>query len=181
MLADLGWDFAVIPAEIDEEPLPGEAPSALVLRLARQKAEAVARQNEGAWVIAADTVVFLNGAILGKPKDRKEALGMLERLNGRIHEVYTGIALYALGALSSDFEKTRVKFRQMDFEALTAYVATGEGDDKAGAYAIQGKGALLVDWVQGCYFNVVGLPLRRLSALLEERGWRLSDQWRKER
>jgi septum formation protein len=178
ILEGLGWSFEIRPSEIEEGAYEGEEPGDLVRRLARSKAEAVEEPGSGALVLAADTVVVIDGAILGKPEDRGEALAMLERLNGRTHRVYTGICLIAPdGARAVIAEQTQVTFRSMDRKALAAYVASGEGDDKAGAYAVQGRGALLVERIQGDYWNVVGLPVVAMSRLLESLGWPLAEQW----
>ena len=179
LLAELGWTFDVCPADVDETPRGGETPEALVGRLARDKALHVGRRFPDRWVVAADTVVAVGGAILGKPADREEGLAMLRLLQGRAHRVLTGVALAVPGEETprGAVECTEVRFRPLDEASLRAYAESGEGDDKAGSYAIQGKGALLVEGIAGCYFNVVGLPLTRLSALLGEAGWPLASQW----
>jgi len=187
LLEELRWSFEVRAAEVDETPRDGETPGALALRLALAKARAVAdrmRQEggecAGAVFLGADTVVVLGETVLGKPRDRDDARRMLRALSGREHTVLTAIALVGEECERSALESTQVIFRPLDDAAVDAYVATGEGDDKAGAYAIQGHGALLVERISGCYFNVVGLPLHRLSVLLDEWGWSLSQQWRME-
>lgn len=181
MLAELGWDFTVCPSPVEEEILPGEAPDAAVMRLAADKGRAVARDWPDRIVLAADTVVTLDGRILGKPRDREEALEMLRTLAGRSHRVLTGLALFWGDRCLVRAETTEVTFRALSEEALRAYVDTGECDDKAGAYGIQGKGALLVASIRGCYFNVVGLPLARLSEMLLELGVDMEYQWRSSR
>lgn len=169
LLQELGWDFETLSPNVDEAPLPGEKPEALCERLARLKAEAGASAaGPNALVLAADTIVVIDGRILGKPSGREEACAMLRLLQGRAHEVMTGVALSRGGELLSGVERTAVHFRPLTEEEVQAYAATGEGDDKAGAYAIQGKGALLVSAIEGDYFNVVGLPLCRLGRMLEE-------------
>ncbi|MDK2784328.1 MAG: nucleoside triphosphate pyrophosphatase [Bacillota bacterium] len=150
-------------------------PGTLVEELARRKAAQVSAQlaePEETLVIGADTVVVLDGKILGKPHDEEEARAMLEALAGRWHEVFTGVAVIdpAGGRVASTREKTRVKFRSLCPKEIAAYVATGEPLDKAGAYGVQGKGALLVERIDGCYYNVVGLPLVKLQELLAEFG-----------
>jgi septum formation protein len=177
LFRDLGWPFSIILPQVDESLLPGEAPEKAVERLARLKTLSV-DAAEGAWVVAADTVVAVGGTVLGKPVDRSEGLGMIRLLAGRTHAVHSGVALACSGRLFSASERTEVSFRSLSEEEMKAYVDTGEGDDKAGSYAIQGRGSLLVDAIRGCYFNVVGLPLARLSRLFVEAGLKLDRQWR---
>jgi septum formation protein len=160
----LGLTFDVIPGDVDETWRNGEAPESHAERLAVEKAAAVRRP--GAATVAADTIVVVDGTILGKPKDRAEAETMLRRLAGRDHVVHTAIAV-AFGARSaSAVVSTRVWFRPLDDAAIAAYVATGEPMDKAGAYGIQGYGAVLVDRIEGDYFTVMGLGLARFVDLL---------------
>ncbi|MDR2175999.1 MAG: Maf family protein [Synergistaceae bacterium] len=176
LLRALSWDFEVAVSEADESALPSETPEALCVRLAEAKAAAVAenrrslcsRAHENDLVIGADTIVLVDGEVLGKPRDRAESLGMVRRLQGRAHEVLTGLALIWGTTMTRGLERTTVRFRPLDDAAVRAYAATGEGMDKAGAYAVQGKGALLVSAVEGDYFNVVGLPLCRLGLMIEE-------------
>lgn len=153
--------------------MPDERPEELCERLARLKAHAVnsnikIKNIKNALVIAADTIVVIDGKILGKPKDFNNAIEMLELLQGREHEVLTGLALCFNDKIISGFERTRVKFRNLNHEQVKAYAESGEGLDKAGAYAIQGKGAMLISGIRGDYFNVVGLPLCRLGMMMEE-------------
>ncbi|AHE99194.1 Maf family protein [Thioalkalivibrio paradoxus] len=169
LLAQLGVEFTPVPADIDETPRPGESPAQLVLRLARGKAEAIAAAVPGRWVLGADTVVAVGGEILGKPADRHEAARMLARLSGRVHSVYSGLALARLGEPTRDgWVKTRVWMRDIAQAEIAAYLATGEPLGKAGAYAIQGRGAAFVRCLAGSYSNVVGLPLYELDRLLCE-------------
>ncbi|MCR5347259.1 MAG: Maf family protein [Fretibacterium sp.] len=176
LLQDLGWNFEILSPDVDETPLPGERPEALCERLARLKAEAGAKTpGPGELVLAADTIVVIDGRILGKPSGREEACAMLRLLQGRAHEVMTGIALEKEGQILSGVERTAVHFRPLTEAEVQVYAATGEGDDKAGAYAIQGKGALLVSAIEGDYFNVVGLPLCLLGRMLESLGLGLED------
>lgn len=178
-LRDLGWDFCAEPSNIDEGYIFGEAPEEMALRLAVSKASDVWRRSPGNWVIGADTIVVIDGIVLGKPADENEAKRMICMLQGRTHAVMTGTAVIGPdGAMLSCVEKTDVTFRSMTEDEAEAYVRQGESMDKAGAYAIQGKGMLLVERVNGCYFNVVGLPLERLSRMLAELGWPLAEQWR---
>ena len=169
LLASLDLDFTVRPAAVDETPNPGERPRDLVRRLAREKAETGARDGE--WVLAADTIVVSEGQVLGKPADREEARSMLRRLQGRWHLVLTGVALRPPDAdVLHAVESTRVLFAELTPEQIDWYAATGEPDDKAGAYAVQGLGALFVSEVDGNYSNVVGLPLPTVRQLFEGAG-----------
>jgi len=169
LLESLDLDFVVRPAAVDETPNPGERPRDLVRRLAREKAEAQA--EDGEWVLAADTIVVENGDVLGKPRDRDQAREMLQRLQGRWHLVLTGVALRPPdGDTLHAVESTRVLFAELTPEQINWYAATGEPDDKAGAYAVQGLGALFVDEIDGNYSNVVGLPLPTVRQLFEGAG-----------
>jgi septum formation protein len=162
---------------VDETPRPGEAPRDFVLRLAREKAAAVARSGApGELVLAADTDVVVDGEILGKPVDEEDARRMLRRLAGREHEVLTGVALQEVeGRSLATVETTRVRMAPMDGREIGWYAATGEPEDKAGAYAIQGLGALFVEAVEGNYSNVVGLPIPAVYRLFRELGYDLKD------
>ncbi len=173
LLAALGLAPAVRPAAVDETPLAGEPAADCVLRLARAKAEAAA--NPGELVLAADTLVVLDGEILGKPAGADEAAAMLARLAGRDHLVLTGVAVRDAdaGATAGAVESTRVTLGSLDAPRISAYVATGEPLDKAGAYAIQGLGALFVERIDGNYSNVVGLPLPLTRRLFAELGFDL--------
>jgi nucleoside triphosphate pyrophosphatase len=164
LLELLGLRPEVLPANIDETWSDGEPPAAHAARLAREKAAAVDRP--GAAVVGADTVVVVDGALLGKPADRAEARAMLRRLAGREHEVYTGVAARYAGREASGCERTTVRFRALDDATIAAYVETGEPMDKAGAYGIQGYGAVLVERIEGDYFTVMGLGLGLLVELL---------------
>jgi len=175
VLAQLGLEFEVRPAPDEvEDPWDGrEEPKAFATRLARAKAAAVAAERPEALIVAADTIVVLDGEILGKPRDPDEAVSMLARLAGRWHTVHTAVAVTAPGRReAAGIESTEVRFRPLDAAAIAAYVATGEPLDKAGAYGIQGFGAALVEEIRGCYFNVMGLPVQRVLAALEAVGWR---------
>lgn len=168
LLERLELNFTICPANVDETRLPEEDALAYPLRTAVKKAMAVAEGRENAVVIAADTVVALDDAILGKPKSEDEAKEMLRRLSGREHIVITGIGIVdtASGRTLSATEQTIVYFHPLTAEEIDTYVASGEPMDKAGAYGIQGKGALLVRKLDGDYFNVMGLPLSKLYRLL---------------
>jgi len=175
LLAMLGLDFEVVPPEIDEGFASYELPSAHAERLAREKVEAVARARPDALVLGSDTVVVIEGEVLGKPVDEAEALEMLLRLQGREHRVETGVAVRGPdGRLLSTVEGVRVRFRPFDRETALAYIATGEPLDKAGAYGIQGYGATLVERIDGDFFAVMGLPVVRTVELFEALGWRYS-------
>lgn len=172
LLEALGLTFRVIPADFEEDGRGGQAPEVLAAALAKGKAMAVAKDHPESLVIGADTIVVLNGEVLGKPKDRDDAVSMLKKLSGNTHSVLTGVCI----ARTSDalqltaVECTKVTFGDLASEQIDRYVATGEPMDKAGAYGIQEKGATLVRRIEGCYFNVVGLPLFRLARMLDAVG-----------
>jgi septum formation protein len=174
LLAQAGFSFTVHPADVPEDPLPGEDPIAYVTRLAREKAEVVFREvssKESAppqvVVLGADTTVTLDNQILAKPEDPADAARMLRLLSGRTHHVITGVALVAPQSTQVAAEVTAVRFLSLSDQEIESYVATGEPMDKAGAYAIQGRAARWIPRIEGCYFNVVGLPLALVTALLE--------------
>ena len=171
LLGQLGLRFDVVPADIDESPRAGEEPRDYVLRLAREKAAAVAADD--AVVIAADTTVAIDGLILGKPADLDDAREMLRSLAGREHDVHTGVAVRVRERTAIAVETTRVTFAPLDASAIEWYLSTGEPFDKAGAYAIQGAGGALVERIDGSASNVVGLPLTLVVALARELGVRL--------
>ena len=161
------------PPDVDETLLPGEAPDTYVERVARAKAEAGwkllrLRNLPLAPVLAADTTVALEGTILGKPADRKEAAEMLASLSGQRHEVLTAVALMRDDQLESSLSRSEVQFKKLTSEEIAQYVATGECDDKAGAYAIQGRAARFIIELRGSYSGVMGLPLYETSQLLEK-------------
>jgi septum formation protein len=196
LLTQAGFSFVVHPADIPEDVLPGESPEAYVTRLAREKAQVVfaelstksesddpqmlslnsetqestifdQRLIPDLVVLGADTTVTLDDHILGKPENSTDAARMLRLLSGRTHRVITGIAVVTATATQSAAEVTAVRFLPISDEEITAYVATGEPMDKAGAYAIQGRAARWIPRIEGCYFNVVGLPIARVSSLLK--------------
>ena len=171
LLESLGLEIEVRPADIDETPLESESGCDCALRLAEAKARSVVR--EGELVLAADTVVVLEGDLLGKPGNAAEAAAMLRRLSGREHEVMTGVAVCDLSrSLRLAFvEVTKVRFAELSEAEIAWYVATGEPLDKAGAYGIQGHGSLFVDAIEGNYSNVVGLPLAPTYRLLRRAGY----------
>jgi septum formation protein len=168
LLSLIGIAHEVRPADLDESALPGESPIAHAERLARSKADTVAAREPAAVVIGADTIVVLDGDILGKPTDAIDAAKMLRRLSGRTHTVLTAVAVAARGRVVSGVESVEVTFRPLTDQQITSYIATGEPMDKAGAYGIQGFGAVIVERVHGDYFAVMGLALGRLIGLLEE-------------
>ncbi len=170
LLFSAGVSFEVIPSGAEEIGLAGETAGAYVLRLARAKAGEVARQNPGRWVLAADTVVEIDGQTLGKPGDAAEAEAMLTLLSAREHRVITGYCLRRFGtaAQREDTVTTRVTFKTLSPEEIRWYIRTGEPFDKAGGYAIQGKAAFMVKEISGSYTNVVGLPLCEVVAALQD-------------
>jgi len=168
LLRAAGFDFVVRPAAIDESPLPDEPPDVCVRRLAAAKAAAVPSAGEGDVVVAADTIVVLDGAILNKPRGDGEAAEMLARLSGRTHEVFTGLAVRRGAVALADVDRTRVTFAPIDADEVAWYVASREPRDKAGAYGIQGLGSRFVEHIDGSYGTVVGLPVHVLRRLLRQ-------------
>ena len=169
ILTTVGWEFEAIAANIDETRFPTEDALTYVTRLAQRKAETVAKQTAlRGLVLGADTVVVIDEEILGQPQDDADARRMLSLLSGKWHQVVTGVALVRKGDVSQimvGHQTTRVLFAELSREHIDWYISTGEPQGKAGAYAIQGKGALLIKEIQGDYFNVVGLPLRLVYEL----------------
>ncbi|ERP90561.1 hypothetical protein Q670_13595 [Alcanivorax sp. P2S70] len=176
LLQQIAAPFSVLkPPGIDETPLLAEPPLDYVLRMAKQKALAGERQRQRdgsptGWVLGADTSVVLEGSILGKPRDPAHSLSMLKSLNGRTHQVISAVALLSGGQVRQAHSITTVTFRFMEDARLAAYVATGEGADKAGGYGIQGLGGAMVASLSGSYSGVVGLPLEALVSLMDETG-----------
>jgi septum formation protein len=164
----MGFEFDIIPSRIEEDFISEESPSQHVIRLAEAKATEVGRRYPDRWVIAADTVVFINGSILGKPKNREEALAMLRMLSGQEHWVLTGFSVRHLEKGIGDHKavETSVKVKALTPIEMEWYINTGEPFDKAGGYAIQGVGSFMIEWVRGSYTNVVGLPLCELVEML---------------
>jgi len=174
ILRDAGISFAVLSSAVDETPLPGENPQQHVQRLADAKAELVAARAVGpAIVVSADTVVVLDGQILGKPRSTEEARRMLELFSGRTHSVITGVTLLRLPEMERRqfVDTTLVHFYKLSRDDISRYLSTEEPYDKAGAYAIQGHAGRYIPRIEGCYFNVVGLPLARVVSALRELGW----------
>jgi septum formation protein len=175
LLRQIGVAFTTEVADVDERSRPGETPEVYALRVAVDKARAVKLRTRAGIIIAADTVVVLDDTMLGKPVDDHDAERMLTLLSGRMHRVITGLAVMDVrtGNIQTGQTSTRVWFRTLTQDQILSYVNTKEPLDKAGAYGIQGKGALLVDRIEGCYFNVVGLPLSCLGVMLTNYGIRL--------
>ena len=171
-MRQIGIAFTVDPADVDESIMPGETPEVYAIRVALDKAQVAAKRAGKGIVIAADTIVVLGDSILGKPVDAADAARMLAMLSGKMHTVITGVVLLnaETGRTLSRAAITKVWFRELAQEEIRSYVLSGEPLDKAGAYGIQEKGALLVDRIEGCYFNVVGLPLVLLGRMLKEFG-----------
>ena len=168
LLALLDLPFRVVTADIDETPLPSEAPVAYTLRLAEAKARAILVQHPHSTVIGADTTVAMDGTLFGKPADIGDATRMLQSLRSRTHQVTTGVAVLRANVTRTAAETTNVLMCGIPDGSIAAYVATGEPMDKAGAYAIQGRAARWIPRIEGDYSNVVGLPLARLYALLQD-------------
>ena len=169
ILAALGLEFSIAAADVDETPLPGEAPADMVLRLAVAKAEAITADPD-AIVIAADTAVVVDGRSLGKPADRDDCLEMLDALAGRCHTVQTGVALRCRDKTRTALSTTNVHFRDISRDEALAYWQSGEPRDKAGAYAVQGLGGVFVERIEGSYSGVVGLPVFETASLLRQVG-----------
>jgi septum formation protein len=173
LLEKVGVRFEVLAVPVDECARAGELPGEFARRMAEEKAAAATQQRRDSWILAADTVVALGDLALGKPRDHEDAVAMLTRLSGREHVVYTGVVLLRPGAepAAHTVVETRVTFRPLDASEIQAYIETGEPFDRAGAYAIQGEGAHLVDRVEGSYTNVIGLPVAEVAGWL--RTWRI--------
>jgi septum formation protein len=166
LLNQIGFDFEIIVSDVDED-IGERDPAELVKKLAYAKANAVAGGAGDAIIIGADTIVWIDDEILGKPADAEHAFKMLKQLSGRAHRVYTGLAIFntATNERKVTVDETDVYFRELSDEEINAYIATGEPMDKAGAYGLQGRAAMFVRRIEGDYFTVVGLPLYRLSGL----------------
>ena len=181
LLREAGYVFEVEPADVDEAELAGEPPAAYVVRVAAMKARAIAARHPDEAILAADTTVVIDGAMLAKPADDADAARMLGLLSGRTHDVLTGVVLVRTGRESSAVVGTRVRFRPLTAAEIDWYVASGEPRDKAGAYGVQGLAARFVASVDGSYSNVVGLPIGAVRALLEAEGLAPHDAGREER
>jgi septum formation protein len=161
LLRSVGLKFKTIPAHVNEDYIAGESPRGHVQRLAQDKALAIAHKHPDAWVLGADTIVVIDGMILGKPKNKFQAQKMLERLSGREHKVFTGFTLAHAAAKASKTKviQSAVQFKTIGPEEMKWYVSCDEPYDKAGGYAVQGKGAYFIKSIRGSYTNVIGLPL----------------------
>jgi len=170
LLKNLNMNFRVVPSDVEEVMLDDEKPEALAMRLAFSKAFDVATKNENSIVIGADTIVVLNNKVLGKPKDENDAFNMLKNLSNTYHQVITGISLIKLSDEKKivEYVVSNVKFKKLDDDKIKRYIDTKEPLDKAGAYGIQGYGSLLVEEIQGDYFNIVGLPISKLEETLHK-------------
>lgn len=170
ILGNTNLKFEVIKSDIDEVILPEESPCQIVMRLAYEKSMDIAYNNKDKLIIGADTIVCLGNVVLGKPKDKLDAIEMIKKLSGTTHQVITGISLINLDANKKiiDYVVSNVKFKNLSHEDVMDYIQTNESLDKAGAYGIQGYGALLIEEIQGDYFNIVGLPISKLSDLLKK-------------
>lgn len=169
LLTNAGFSFTVQPADVDETPLEGENPEEYVLRVARAKAQTVAAscRKSGNIVLGADTTVVVEGQILAKPADRDDAIRMLKSLSGRVHDVFTGIALVSDEAELTEVVGTRVRLLPITDDEIIWYVETGEAEGKAGAYGIQGRAARFIDRIEGSWSNVVGLPIATVHQMLK--------------
>jgi septum formation protein len=171
LLENLQLSFEVSGSDVDESFSEEWTPEEIVMNLAQRKSKHIAEQNLSAYVIGSDTVVVIDGQVLGKPKNHSEAIQMLKRLSGRTHSVYTGVSIYAPDRHVEFYEKTDVVFWELTDDEINGYVNTGEPFDKAGAYGIQGFGSMLVKKIDGDYFSVVGLPVARTIRELRKLGY----------
>ncbi len=181
LLRQLGIPFRIQVASVDETVEGDMPPGQLVETLSLRKARAVSGGLESGLVIGSDTVVTMGDKILGKPVNKEDALEMLESLRGRRHQVFTGLAVIdsVTGKYATVHECTEVYFRDASRQELEAYISTGEPFDKAGAYGIQGMGAVFVSRIEGCYFNVMGLPVAKLVQVLQQFGVTVTGFWKK--
>ncbi len=164
-----GFTFEAVPADVDETPFPGEPPKEYALRVARAKADNVARRVDGGRaILAADTVVVVGDRLMGKPVDDRDAASMLRALSGRIHEVHTAVVMRG-SIVHEEVVTTSVRFNALSDAEIDWYISTGEADGKAGAYAIQGRAARFIDRIDGSWSNVVGLPIATVYRLLSTR------------
>lgn len=172
LLAAAGFEFDTLPTHVDESRRPHEPPKAYALRVASDKAEAAAARcrKSGSVVLAGDTVVVADATILGKPAGGDDATLMLKTLSGKVHEVHTAVVIRAGSREASDVVTTRVRLLPLSDSEIAWYIASGEPEGKAGAYAIQGRAARFVDWIEGSWSNVVGLPIATVYRLLKELG-----------
>ena len=171
ILSSVGWEFTKDVPDIDESELPGETPEAYVQRLAKTKGKTVAARHSGETVLAADTTVVIDGAIIGKPIDLADARRMLKLLSGRRHDVLTGVALVKNGTAQVAMQRTGVKFAELTDAEINFLAEMGDPLDKAGAYAVQTQAALFIEGIEGDYWNVVGLPINLVYELLKKAGF----------
>ncbi|MGB7070191.1 MAG: Maf family protein [Pyrinomonadaceae bacterium] len=167
ILTSVGWEFTRVVQDVDESVFPAEDPGDYVRRLARSKAESITANANGDWVLGADTIVVIDGQIIGKPADADDADRMLRMLSGNWHDVLTGVALAGRGATRVGLQKTAVKFTRMTDAEIGFLVEKGDPLDKAGAYAVQAQAALFIEGIQGDYWNVVGLPVKLVYELIK--------------
>jgi septum formation protein len=167
LLSSAGFEFEIAPADVDETVHGNETPSAYALRVAQAKAEHIARHHQDATVLGADTVVVAAGRILGKPADEPDAADMLRQLSGITHDVLTAVVVCSGERSNHDLVRTRVLFRPLTDQEIAWYISSGEPFGKAGAYAIQGRAARFIDWIEGSWSNVVGLPIATVDRLLK--------------
>lgn len=171
LLGNAGFTFSIQPADVDETPRDGEPPEQYVRRLAREKALKIrGRDPDGTVVLGADTTVVVGGRMLGKPADDEDAARMLRALSGVVHEVLTGVALASAAGIEDAAVRTKVRLLPLSSDEIAWYIATGEPAGKAGAYAIQGRAARFVDWIEGSWSNVVGLPIATVYQMLKRAG-----------
>jgi septum formation protein len=171
LLAQAGFEFEIRPADVDETHVPGERPTEYARRVALAKAARVVSGRRPADVVlSADTVVVGGGRLMGKPLDEADAVSMLRMLSGAIHEVHTALVVHGRRQVEAEVVTTRVRFQPLSPDEIAWYVGTGEPMGKAGAYAIQGRGARFIDWIDGSWSNVVGLPISAVYRLLKEMG-----------
>lgn len=177
LLRQLGLNFDIMPSNIDESVIPKVKPVAYVKKLASLKAKAVAKQVKEGIIISADTMVVLDGKLIGKPKDIADASATIRQLNGKVHLVVSAVCIMDIptGKTKTTVTTTKVKFRELSEDLITWYIDTGEPLGKAGSYGIQGKGAILIEWINGDYSNVVGLPLVTFAKMLEDMGIKLGN------
>lgn len=170
ILENINVKFDIVKSDIDEVILEDELPPQVVMRLAFEKSMDIAKSNQESLVIGADTIVVFNNTILGKPKDKEDARNTIKLLSGNTHEVITGISLINLSENKKiiDYVVSKVKFKDLSEDDINDYINTGESLDKAGAYGIQGYGSLLIEEIQGDYFNIVGLPISKLRDLVKK-------------
>lgn len=176
LLQLVGIDPEVIAPQIDEEIRPGESLEKFLMRVTREKSASVySEKYDDALILSADTIVLLKGSVIGKPVDRNNAYEILRKLSGKVHEVWTGVSIFHLGKYWFDLSRTRVFFEEISDREIFDYLDDEHYMDKAGAYAIQGRAAVFVKKIEGCYFNVMGFPLHLFSRMLKRLGFSIGD------